>query len=45
VVMEVDKMWHFIKKKHHKLRVCYVRDRDTGRLLLMLKFELPTQSS
>jgi insertion element IS1 protein InsB len=32
-VLELDEMWHYLKKKHHKLWIWKALDRDTGQLL------------
>ena len=33
IVLEIDAMWHFLKKKRRKLWIWKALDRDTGRLL------------
>ena len=33
IILELDKMWHDLKKKRHKLWIWKALDRDTGQLL------------
>src|SRR5215813_5447542 len=33
IVLQLDAMWHYLKKKRHKLWIWKVLDRDTGQLL------------
>jgi insertion element IS1 protein InsB len=33
IILELDEMWHYLKKKRHKLWIWKALDRDTGQLL------------